>query len=177
MISRPALTSPNPAFPPQAIPLGRRGWTGGRAGIGGADQGIARRFATSVPWLCIGVTVIGLGGRLITNSTETAALALATHGHREGMSSAGGMHPPPAIDLAIALGGALDDIVALFGSFHLFGLAVTGIAAGAQSVHCFVIVLLLITLVAVSLPGLPAGRDRDRHRSLVWPSSPASHFA
>ncbi len=105
----------------------------------------------------IGTVLIGFGGGLFAVGTLTAAMALdRTAGNGLALGAWGAVQATAA-GLAIALGGALRDVVAALAAQGTLGPALTGPGAGYSFVYHIEIALLFATLVAIG----PLVRNRS----------------
>ncbi len=96
-----------------------------------------------------GAALIGFGGGLFSVGSLTAAMAL-DHGDRSGLAlGAWGAVQATAAGVAIAVGGALRDLVSTLGASGLLGEALAGPAVGYSFVYHVEIGLLFITLVII----------------------------
>ncbi len=105
-----------------------------------------------------GTFLIGFGGGLFAVGTLTAAMALSRDGHSGLALGAWGAVQATAAGGAIALGGALRDVVATVAADGHLGAALTGPAASYGIVYHVEIVLLFASLVAI---GPLVGRSRE----------------
>jgi BCD family chlorophyll transporter-like MFS transporter len=97
----------------------------------------------------VGAALIGLGGGFFSVGSLTAAMAL-DHGDRNGLAlGAWGAVQATAAGVAIALGGALRDLVSTLGERGVLGEALTGPAVGYSVVYHVEIALLFMTLVTI----------------------------
>jgi BCD family chlorophyll transporter-like MFS transporter len=96
-----------------------------------------------------GTVLIGFGGGLFSVSTLTAAMALARDGHSGLALGAWGAVQASAAGGAIALGGALRDVVSGLAAQGALGPALTGPATGYSFVYHIEIGLLFATLAAI----------------------------
>ncbi len=127
-----------------------------RLAAGGALVGIAA-FSTVIfaapldsPTLFrIGTVLIGLGTGLFAVSMLTAAMALARGGDSGLALGAWGAVQATAAGVAIALGGAIRDIVGTLGAQGMLGPALSNASAGYTVVYHLEILLLFVTLVAI----------------------------
>ena len=103
----------------------------------------------SAPLLRIGTTLIGLGGGLFSVGTLTAAMGLAEGGLSGLALGAWGAVQATAAGGAIAIGGALRDLISSLGDQGLLGPALTGPAVGYGAVYHLEIALLFATLVVI----------------------------
>lgn len=105
---------------------------------------------------CAGTALIGFGGGLFAVGTLTAVMALAKGEHSGIALGAWGAVQACAAGGAIALGGALRDIVTGLADQGLLGPALTGPATGYGAVYHLEIILLFATLIAIG----PLVRER-----------------
>ena len=96
-----------------------------------------------------GTLLIGFGGGMFAVGTLTAAMGLENHGFSGLALGAWGAVQASAGGLAIALGGALNDVIAGFAAQGRLGPVLTGPAIGYSVVYHLEIVLLFGTLVAI----------------------------
>jgi len=133
-----------------------RGTDPHRLAAGGALIGIAAFAAVvfaapleSTLLFRIGTGLIGLGGGFFSVGSLTAAMAL-DQGDRNGLAlGAWGAVQATAAGGAIALGGALRDLVSTLGSRGLLGEALAGPSVGYSVVYHLEIGLLFITLATI----------------------------
>lgn len=97
----------------------------------------------------IGTALIGFGGGLFAVGTLIAAMALSEHGESGLALGAWGAVQATAAGTAIALGGAVRDLVTEVAASGGLGPALTGPATGYGIVYHMEIVLLFATLVAI----------------------------
>jgi BCD family chlorophyll transporter-like MFS transporter len=97
----------------------------------------------------VGATLIGLGGGFFSVGSLTAAMALDRGDHSGLALGAWGAVQATAAGAAIAVGGALRDVISTLGSRGLLGEALAGPAVGYSFVYHLEIVLLFMTLVAI----------------------------
>ena len=97
----------------------------------------------------VGTVLIGFGGGIFAVGTLTAAMALAESGCSGLALGAWGAVQASAAGVAIALGGAVRDLVSGLGAQGLLGPALTGPSAGYGVVYNIEIVLLFATLAAI----------------------------
>jgi BCD family chlorophyll transporter-like MFS transporter len=102
-----------------------------------------------VPLFRIGVVLIGFGGGLFAVGTMTAAMALAGEGHSGMALGAWGAVQASAAGAAIALGGAIRDVVSDFAIRGALGSTLAVPSTGYGVVYNIEIVLLFITLAAI----------------------------
>jgi BCD family chlorophyll transporter-like MFS transporter len=96
-----------------------------------------------------GTVLIGFGGGLFSVGTLTAAMALSSGG-RSGLAlGAWGSVQATAAGVAIALGGAIRDVVARLAAEGHLGAGLADPATGYNVVYNLEIVLLLATLIAI----------------------------
>jgi BCD family chlorophyll transporter-like MFS transporter len=107
-----------------------------------------------------GTTLIGFGGGLFAVGTLTAAMALADRGHSGLALGAWGAVQASAAGGAIALGGAIRDVVSGLAAEGALGPALTGAAASYGVVYHIEIALLFMTLVAIGPLVRPAHEPR-----------------
>nr|WP_232229460.1 BCD family MFS transporter [Marichromatium purpuratum] len=101
-------------------------------------------------WLYrLGAGLIGFGSGLFLIGTLTAAMGMARGGHSGLALGAWGAVQATAMGLAVALGGALQDLFAMLAERGVFGTWLSGPAVGYDLVYVLEIVLLLATLVAL----------------------------
>jgi BCD family chlorophyll transporter-like MFS transporter len=113
----------------------------------------------------IGTGMIGFGGGLFAVGTLTAAMGLDSDGHSGLALGAWGAVQASAAGLAIALGGALRDLVSGFAAHGVLGPALTGPSAGYSFVYHIEIALLFATLAAIG------PLVRSHHATREQPSS------
>lgn len=92
---------------------------------------------------------IGFGGGLFSVGTLTAAMGLDSGGHAGLALGAWGAVQASAAGVAVALGGALRDVVAALGAQGALGPAMTGPGIGYSFVYHIEIALLFVTLAAI----------------------------
>jgi BCD family chlorophyll transporter-like MFS transporter len=97
----------------------------------------------------IGTALIGFGGGLFSVGTLTAAMGLDSNGHSGLALGAWGAVQASAAGLAIALGGALRDLVSGLAGHGTLGPALTGPSVGYSFVYHLEIALLFATLAAI----------------------------
>jgi BCD family chlorophyll transporter-like MFS transporter len=117
----------------------------------------------SVPVFQVGTLLIGFGGGLFAVGTLSAAMDLAADGASGLALGAWGAVQATAAGLAIALGGALRDLVGGLVAQGVFGPALTGPAVGYAAVYHIEILLLFATLAAIG--PLVGSVDRARRRT------------
>lgn len=117
--------------------------------------------------LRIGTTLIGLGGGLFSVGTLTAAMGLAEGGQSGLALGAWGAVQATSAGAAIAIGGALRDLISSLADQGLLGPALTGPAVGYGAVYHLEIALLFATLVVIG----PLVRSTS-----VAPSRPTPRF-
>jgi BCD family chlorophyll transporter-like MFS transporter len=96
-----------------------------------------------------GVILIGVGGGLFAVGTLTAAMALARKGNSGLALGAWGAVQATASGVAIAMGGALRDIVSELATSGALGPALTGPATGYAFVYQLEVFLLFATLAVI----------------------------
>jgi BCD family chlorophyll transporter-like MFS transporter len=102
------------------------------------------------PTLCrIGTVLIGFGSGLFVVGTLTAAMALARDGESGLALGAWGAVQATAAGTAIALGGAIRDVVSSLGVQGVLGPALADPSVGYGAVYYLEIVLLFATLAAI----------------------------
>jgi BCD family chlorophyll transporter-like MFS transporter len=92
---------------------------------------------------------IGFGGGLFSVGTLTAAMGVDHGGHAGLALGAWGAVQASAAGIAVALGGALRDVVASLGAQGALGPAMTGPGVGYSFVYHLEIALLFVTLAAI----------------------------
>jgi BCD family chlorophyll transporter-like MFS transporter len=107
-----------------------------------------------------GTTLIGFGGGLFAVGTLTAAMALADHGQSGLALGAWGAVQATATGGAIALGGAIRDVVSELAAHGALGPALSGTATSYGVVYHIEIALLFMTLVAIGPLVRPAHEPR-----------------
>ncbi len=106
-----------------------------------------------------GAGLIGFGGGLFSVGTLVAAMSLAEREHRGLALGAWGAVQATAAGAAIAVGGALKDMVAALATGHgSFGLGIGASSLGYGFVYSLEILLLLVALQAILTLALRAGR-------------------
>ncbi|RAI45228.1 BCD family MFS transporter [Rhodoplanes roseus] len=105
----------------------------------------------------IGTALIGFGGGLFSVGTLTAAMALGREGESGLALGAWGAVQATAAGIAIALGGAIRDIVADLAASGALGTALNDVSAAYGFVYHLEIGLLFITLIAIGPLVRPAG--------------------
>jgi BCD family chlorophyll transporter-like MFS transporter len=111
----------------------------------------------------VGATLIGLGGGLFAVSTLTAAMNLEVPGQIGLALGAWGAVQATAGGSAVALGGALRDVVSHLSAHGLLGSALTDPSVGYSVVYNLEIVLLFTTLVVIGpLVRFAASRELPR---------------
>ena len=140
----------------------------GMGGVAGLAAFAAVIFAApleSAALFRIGTVLIGFGGGLFGVGTLTAAMALADGG-RSGLAlGAWGAVQASSAGAAIALGGALRDVVSGLAAQGLLGPALTGPATGYGVVYHVEIALLFATLAAIGPLVRPADEASPRPSS------------
>jgi BCD family chlorophyll transporter-like MFS transporter len=119
------------------------------AGIAGFAMVIFAAPVASSALLTIGIALIGFGGGLFSVGTLTAAMALAANGQSGLALGAWGAVQASCAGLAIALGGALRDVVAGLSREGVLGEALSGPATSYGFVYHIEIALLFVTLIAL----------------------------
>lgn len=109
-----------------------------------------------------GTALIGFGGGLFVVGTLTAAMALAEGGGSGLALGAWGAVQASAAGIAIALGGALRDLVSGLAEKGQLGSALNSAATGYSAVYLIEIVLLFATLAAIGPLVRPAHARRLR---------------
>ena len=105
--------------------------------------------AGSVAAFCLGAFLIGFGGGLFAVGTLTAVMAVARH-HDGGIAlGAWGAVTATATGVAVAVGGAMRDVVSGLAESGQLGPALTGPAPGYGAVYHFEILLLFATLIVI----------------------------
>jgi len=112
-----------------------------------------------------GATLIGFGGGLFAVGTLTAAMALTEDNQSGLVLGAWGAVQATAAGSAIALGGAIRDVVSALAAKGLLGPALTGPATGYGVVYHIEIVLLFATLAAIGPLVRPARERRQQSSS------------
>ncbi|MBC7770027.1 MAG: BCD family MFS transporter [Phycisphaerales bacterium] len=103
----------------------------------------------STPLFLLGVAGIGFGGGLFAVGTLTAAMALTRDGQSGLALGAWGAVQATAAGVAIALGGALRDVVGELAESGRLGAALSGPATGYGFVYHLEIGLLFAALIAI----------------------------
>jgi len=112
-----------------------------------------------------GATLIGFGGGLFAVGTLTAAMAFTEDGQSGLVLGAWGAVQATAAGSAIALGGAIRDVVSVLAAKGLLGPALTGPSTGYGVVYHIEIVLLFATLAAIGPLVRPARERRQQSSS------------
>ena len=107
-----------------------------------------------------GAALIGFGGGLFAVGTLTAAMGLENNGHSGLALGAWGAVQASCGGLAIALGGALRDVVSNLASQGLLGPALVSPATGYSAVYQLEIGLLFATMIAIG-PLVRPARERQ----------------
>ena len=103
----------------------------------------------SVPLFRVGVALIGFGGGLFSVGTLTAAMGLESGGlHGLALGAWGAVHAT-STGLAIALGGALRDVVSGLATSGALGSALSSPATGYSFVYHCEIYMLFASLIAI----------------------------
>jgi BCD family chlorophyll transporter-like MFS transporter len=97
----------------------------------------------------IGTILIGFGGGMFSVCTLTAAMAFENGGHAGLALGAWGAVQASAGGIAVALGGALRDVIAGLATQGALGPAMSGPGIGYSFVYHIEIALLFVTLVAI----------------------------
>lgn len=114
-------------------------------------------------WLFrVGALLIGFGGGLLAVGTLTAAMGMAEGGHSGLALGAWGAVQATAYGVAVAIGGAVRDVVTAFAAQGTFGPVLTGPAVGYTVVYNLEIVLLFATLIAIGPLVLRTGAQGAR---------------
>jgi BCD family chlorophyll transporter-like MFS transporter len=113
----------------------------------------------------LGTALIGFGGGLFAVGMLTAAMALATAGQSGLALGAWGAVQATAAGAAIALGGAVRDLVGELAAAGQLGPALTGPATGYGVVYHIELLLLFATLVAIGPLARPARAVRPQPSS------------
>ena len=98
---------------------------------------------------CFGVGLIGIGGGLFAVGTMTAAMQLANSTNSGLALGAWGAVQATATGVAIALGGALRDMISAWAMDGAFGTTLQNEATGYGAVYLLEILLLFATLAAI----------------------------
>jgi BCD family chlorophyll transporter-like MFS transporter len=106
-----------------------------------------------------GAALIGFGGGFFAVGTLTAAMALDRDGRNGLALGAWGAVQATAAGAAIAVGGALRDVVSALGERGVLGEALAGPAVGYSFVYHVEIGLLFLTLVIIGPLVRASGRD------------------
>lgn len=122
---------------------------GATAGLGAFAAVIFSAPLASAGVFALGVLLIGFGGGLFAHGTLTAAMALAKQDDAGFALGAWGAVQASAAGVAIALGGALRDIVGGLAERGVLGTALADPATGFSVVYHLEILLLFATLVAI----------------------------
>jgi BCD family chlorophyll transporter-like MFS transporter len=105
----------------------------------------------------IGTTLIGFGSGLFSVGTLTAAMALGREGGSGLALGAWGAVQATSAGVAIALGGAIRDVVGSLAAQGALGAALSDVSAAYGFVYHIEIGLLFITLIAIGPLVRPAG--------------------
>ena len=143
-----------------ADPLRLAGW-GAVAGLAAFALVILAAPLNSPTLFRAGTALIGFGGGLFAVGTLTAIMALAEGAHRGIALGAWGAVQACCAGGAIALGGALRDVVSQLADTGALGPVLTGPAIGYGAVYHMEILLLFATLIALG----PLARAQDRRRA------------
>lgn len=112
-----------------------------------------------------GVVLIGFGGGLFAVGTMTGAMSLAENGFSGLALGAWGAVQACAMGGAIALGGAIRDVMSSLADAGYLGPALVGPAVGYGFVYYLEILLLLITMAVVGPLVRTARADRSQPRA------------
>ncbi|MCE2722293.1 MAG: BCD family MFS transporter [Burkholderiales bacterium] len=120
----------------------------------------------------LGALLIGFGGGLFAVATLAAAMSVESGGYTGLALGAWGAVQATAGGLAIAIGGALKDIIAHYGALGYLGEVLAQPANAYGMVYHIEILLLFATLVVIgpmarysfSLPSLPGDKDSQRRK-------------
>jgi BCD family chlorophyll transporter-like MFS transporter len=96
-----------------------------------------------------GAALIGFGGGLFSVGTLTSAMSLDKSGHSGLALGAWGAVQASCAGGAIALGGAIRDVVSGLAAQGALGPTFQGPATGFEAVYCIEVVLLCVTLFAI----------------------------
>ena len=107
----------------------------------------------------VGAALIGFGGGLFSVGTLTAAMSLETNGHCGLALGAWGAVQASCGGVAIAMGGAIRDLVSGMATQGLLGPVLTSPATGYSFVYHFEIGLLFATMIAIG-PLVRPARER-----------------
>jgi BCD family chlorophyll transporter-like MFS transporter len=114
----------------------------------------------------VGTVLIGFGGGLFSVGTLTAAMGIELEDATGLALGAWGAIQATAAGVAIALGGALRDVIGSLAAQGALGPALSSNAVGYGAVYQFELLLLFMTLVAI---GPLVRRDRSVHSPLSQP--------
>ncbi|MFZ5558087.1 MAG: BCD family MFS transporter [Pseudomonadota bacterium] len=132
---------------------------GAVAGLGAFSAVIFAAPLESALLFRIGTALIGFGGGLFAVGTLTEAMSFDHGGHSGLALGAWGAVQASAAGIAIALGGAIRDVVAGLAAQGALGPAMTGPATGYSVVYHIEVALLFATLVAIG-PLVRSGRSQ-----------------
>ncbi len=119
-----------------------------------------------IQWLfTAGVCLIGLGGGLFAVGTLTAAMGLAKSGNNGLALGAWGAVQATASGAAIALGGALRDVVSNLAMDGRLGEVLAGPATGYAFVYYLEVFLLFATLIVIGPLAAFRAQDEDSGKS------------
>jgi BCD family chlorophyll transporter-like MFS transporter len=111
-------------------------------------------------WLfALGTALIGFGGGLFGHGTLTATMNHAPDSQRGLALGAWGAVQASAAGLAVALGGVIRDLAAAAAAAHPVLPAIGASATGYTTVYAIEVVLLLVTIVAMSRLTRPRARS------------------
>ncbi|HYW50963.1 MAG TPA: PucC family protein [Gemmatimonadaceae bacterium] len=122
---------------------------GALIGIPGFAAVILAAPTHSVVMFFIGTFLIGFGGGLLSHGTLTATMNHAPEKQRGLALGAWGAVQASAAGIAVAFGGITRDVVNGMQGQELFGVSLSGAAAGYSLVYSLEIVLLAVTLVSM----------------------------
>jgi BCD family chlorophyll transporter-like MFS transporter len=106
----------------------------------------------------VGVVLIGFGNGLFSHGTLTATMRYAPENQSGLALGAWGAVQATAAGIAIGIGGVLRDIFASMASRNYFGADLNSPATGYCGVYLIEIILLLITITAMT--------------NFIWPTKP-----
>jgi len=121
----------------------------------------------------IGTALIGFGGGLFSVCTLTSVMSLAQKSDSGIALGAWGAVQATAAGGAIALGGALRDVIGSLAADGAFGSALTNPAMGYSAVYHIEILLLFAALAAIgplARYAPPAGRSQEKFGLAAFPS-------
>lgn len=114
--------------------------------------------------LHVGTAIIGFGGGLFAVSTMTAAMALARDGQSGLALGAWGAVQATAAGIAIALGGAIRDLVGALAASGALGAGLSDPSTAYIIVYHIEIALLFATLAAIGPLVRPAGLEQSERQ-------------